>query len=175
MSIKQTISTPIYSSPNGIAAIVDEANDGVKALPTELVVKKDDDSTFEQVSATNPLPVSGAVQLTGSYIAETQTIAAGAQFTTTTIDCGDYNHLTIGLYTNTSVTQANKKVDVYWYFNSSATIILRHQQDVMQGTGNNATYGGAVSIPVVARYAKVRIYNNGPTDTTFGYQIRLTY
>lgn len=86
MSIKQTMRTPIAQDPNMVKAIVNEANDGLKATPAELVIKAMDDSTFTQVNESNPLPVkmsgdvelnvdpsnplpvTGAVQLTGSNV-----------------------------------------------------------------------------------------------------------
>lgn len=54
-TIKQTMSTPILGDPNNNHAIVDEANDGLKAVPVELVTKAADDSTFSQVGDNNPL------------------------------------------------------------------------------------------------------------------------
>ena len=90
---------PIFSANNGrVYAIADEANDGIKAVPAELVVKAADDSTFTQISESNPLPVkmdgvelsidpssplpvTGDVQLTGSNLrieGSNNTLASGA-------------------------------------------------------------------------------------------------
>lgn len=65
MSIKHTMRTPIAQDPNMVKAVVNEANDGLKATPAELVIKAMDDSTFTQVNESNPLPVkmSGGVEL----------------------------------------------------------------------------------------------------------------
>lgn len=71
MTIKQTMSSPINKDPGGVAGIVNEASDGIKAIPAEIVLKAADDSTFSQVSHANPLPVSGTMQLTGSYLKQT--------------------------------------------------------------------------------------------------------
>jgi len=60
--------TPIGADPNNAKAVVDEANNGLKAVPVELVTKAADDSTFTQVGASNPLQVSGNVTLTGSIL-----------------------------------------------------------------------------------------------------------
>lgn len=64
MTIKQTMSTAIANDPNTIRAVVNEAKDGIKAVPTELVLKAADDSTFTQVSESNPVPT----KLMGSYV-----------------------------------------------------------------------------------------------------------
>lgn len=64
MAIKQTMNTAIPNDPNTTRAVVNEANDGIKAVPVELVTKANDDSTFTQVSANNGLPV----QLTGRNV-----------------------------------------------------------------------------------------------------------
>lgn len=64
MAIKQTMNTAIPNDPNTTRAVVNEANDGIKAVPVELVTKANDDSTFTQVSANNGLHV----QVTGSNV-----------------------------------------------------------------------------------------------------------
>lgn len=68
MSIKQTISTNVPQDSAGVAAVVNEATDGTKAVLTELATKNADDSGFTQVSENNPLPVKGELQLTGSNV-----------------------------------------------------------------------------------------------------------
>lgn len=65
MAIKQTITTPINQSPNGVAAIVNEAADGTKVVISELAMKKADNSGFEQVSESRPLPVQ---VVSGSFV-----------------------------------------------------------------------------------------------------------
>ena len=63
MSIKQTMSTAIPADPNNVRAVVDEANDGKKAVPVELVLKRNDDSTFDQVNDGKSLPVADSAVL----------------------------------------------------------------------------------------------------------------
>ncbi|WP_127485901.1 hypothetical protein [Neobacillus mesonae] len=58
------MTAPIARDANKVPAVVNEAADGKKAVPTELVIKRADDTTFEQISQNNPLPT---VQ-TGSYV-----------------------------------------------------------------------------------------------------------
>lgn len=57
MAIKQTMSRPINHDVGKIRAIVNEANDGIQVVPSELVIKAADDSTFTQISDTTPMPV----------------------------------------------------------------------------------------------------------------------
>lgn len=64
MSINHKMTGPIEKDGNKVPAIVNEAFDGKKAVPTELVVKRTDDSTFEQVNESNGLPV----KVTGNYV-----------------------------------------------------------------------------------------------------------
>jgi hypothetical protein len=75
--------TAIGADPNNAKAIVDEANNGLKAVPVELVTKAADDSTFTQVGASNPLQVAGNVSLTGRNVEEVMLFNAIA-FTDTT-------------------------------------------------------------------------------------------
>lgn len=77
-TIKQTMSTEIQRDPNNRPSVVDEAHNGLKAVPVELVVKADDDSTFSQINGGNGLPVQftssaenpihTVTELKGSYV-----------------------------------------------------------------------------------------------------------
>lgn len=64
--IEQQMKTPNYSAPNGIHAIVDEAEDGLKALPSVLVAKTADGESFQYVKVNEDGSLN--TQLTGSNV-----------------------------------------------------------------------------------------------------------
>ncbi|MBP1990201.1 hypothetical protein [Paenibacillus eucommiae] len=78
MSIKQTISSAINGDANAVKAIVNEATNGMKAVPVEIVIKRTDDSTFDQTNAGNGVPVV----VTGTSV--TQAPVTGSKTVSTT-------------------------------------------------------------------------------------------
>jgi len=80
VTIKQTMSTAIPNDPNNVRAVVDEANDGIKAVPVEVVIKREDNSTFDQVNSNNSFPVTDASVLSklAALEAKLDSILSGA-------------------------------------------------------------------------------------------------
>lgn len=91
-TIKQSMSRPINADIKGVKAVVNEAVDGIQAVPTELVIKAADDSTFKQITDEFPMPT----KLTGSNVTLADAVTTTGR--KTAIPVGWYSMLRVNVF-----------------------------------------------------------------------------